>query len=509
VFSCTGTGKVVFSSSKSKEVYPEWFGENDTPGTTDMAPAINAAFASISAGTVKLLPTTYYLGSQILVTKSEVHLIGAGKESTKLVYTKNDGTSAVKFSTGVNSNIARCTLRDFRIYGFDGATATNGTGLELVDIALFVLEDLYIEGFKNGTNNAKGIATYGHTNNVFKRVTVAHCNINVYFGENPNAHAAGIDVDYFRFEECIFVNSTSEDGYNVYFDCNYVNNLMFEGCEFAYAKYGLYKSGGFSPSANNISIRGGRCEYNTARADARFIYFNITSNNLYNLSIRDFYSPYPIELTQYVNYVTIDNIYLGADNPGGTAALITGATVGPVTVSNSRINIGTSISGNTIWKKTAVGTYALSDGYFVRSTDANSYINRTVSIPDHGNSGDVLTATAGEDIAIGNLCYLKSDGKYWKAKADAAGTMPTVVMAAQTISANAEGLFLVKGFIRNDDGWGGALTVGGLLYTSAATGGAMTQTPPAVSGNRVQIVGYAYAARKVYFNPTLKMDIVP
>jgi hypothetical protein len=404
--------------------------------------------------------------------------------------------------------MARCVLRDFRIYGFDGAAATDGIGLELVDIVYFVLENLYIEGFKNVGNTGKGIATYGHTNNTFRNVTIAHCNMDVYFGENPNAHAWGIDVDYFRFEECVFVNSTSEDGYNVYFDCNYVNNLMFEGCEFAYAKYGLYKNGGFSPAANSISIRGGRCEYATARVDARFIYFNITSSNLYQLSVRDFYSPYPIELNQYVNFVVLDNVYLGADNPGGTASLITGATVGPITVNNSRITVGTSIGGVTLWKKAATGS-VMSDSYSIRSIDTNGYINLTTSISNYAYSGDAFTATAGENLAINNVCYLKTDGKYWKAQANAASTMPGMVLVTATTLANASGVFLKNGFIRNDGGWGGALTVGGLLYASAATAGAITQSAPASSGDQVQVLGYAYAARVVFFDPNLVVAEVP
>lgn len=45
-----------------RESYPEWFGENTTPGTTDMTNAMNKALAAIepTGGTVYLSSTTYY-----------------------------------------------------------------------------------------------------------------------------------------------------------------------------------------------------------------------------------------------------------------------------------------------------------------------------------------------------------------------------------------------------------------------------------------------------------------
>jgi hypothetical protein len=49
IFSYTGTSKAVFGSGNIKEVYPEWWGENTIPGTTDMAPMIQAAIDSRAA----------------------------------------------------------------------------------------------------------------------------------------------------------------------------------------------------------------------------------------------------------------------------------------------------------------------------------------------------------------------------------------------------------------------------------------------------------------------------
>jgi hypothetical protein len=43
---------------------------------------------------------------------------------------------------------------------------------------------------------------------------------------------------------------------------------------------------------------------------------------------------------------------------------------------------------------------------------------------DHTYSGDVITATAGETVVIGDVCYLKADGKFWKMNATMEGWCP-------------------------------------------------------------------------------------
>lgn len=118
---------------------------------------------------------------------------------------------------------------------------------------------------------------------------------------------------------------------------------------------------------------------------------------------------------------------------------------------------------------------------------------------DDSYSGESFTATAGEILAQWDPCYLKSDGKFWKVDADQVTTMPGVVLATAAILADAAGVFLKRGFARND-GWAG-WTVGGLLYSS--TSGTITQTAPVGTGDQVQILGFAYAAKIIFFDPQL------
>jgi hypothetical protein len=118
---------------------------------------------------------------------------------------------------------------------------------------------------------------------------------------------------------------------------------------------------------------------------------------------------------------------------------------------------------------------------------------------DHSVSGIKATFTAGENLAFGDVCYLKSDGKMWKADADAAATMPVVAMAAESISADASGEFLLFGFAR-DDSW--SWTVGGEVYASTTAGG-LTQTAPTGVGDFIQPVGLAVSSSVVHFAPDL------
>jgi len=120
---------------------------------------------------------------------------------------------------------------------------------------------------------------------------------------------------------------------------------------------------------------------------------------------------------------------------------------------------------------------------------------------DHTANGLKTTDTVGENVVFGDLLYMKSDGKYWKADADQASLMPGVVMALETILADAAGALLHKGYVR-DDTW--SWTPGDILY-AGNTAGSLQVPAPSGSGDQVQIVGYAVTADIIFFNPQLVM----
>jgi hypothetical protein len=92
-----------------------------------------------------------------------------------------------------------------------------------------------------------------------------------------------------------------------------------------------------------------------------------------------------------------------------------------------------------------------------------------------------------------------SDGKWWKAKADAYATTPAQRMALASISANASGTLLIEGNVRNDT-WALAANK---VYLSAATAGAMTTTQPSTTGNQIQTLGTAKTSTTLHFKPSL------
>lgn len=121
-------------------------------------------------------------------------------------------------------------------------------------------------------------------------------------------------------------------------------------------------------------------------------------------------------------------------------------------------------------------------------------VDKTVS----GPSTD--TFQAGENITEFQLCYYKSDGKWWKADADTesiASSMLGVSLETKT-AGNAMSTALAGCFIRND-AW--AWTVGAKLYMST-TDGAITETMPSGSLDVIRIIGYAVSADVIYFNPS-------
>jgi hypothetical protein len=130
--------------------------------------------------------------------------------------------------------------------------------------------------------------------------------------------------------------------------------------------------------------------------------------------------------------------------------------------------------------------------------DAKLPITLITPTSDHTYSGLVRSATAGEAVVIGDLCYLKSDGKFWKCDADAEATSKGMLsIATASISGDAIGVFLLYGFLR-DDSW--TWTVGADLYVSV-TPGNPTETKPSGTGDIVRIIGQAYSADVLFFSP--------
>ena len=119
-------------------------------------------------------------------------------------------------------------------------------------------------------------------------------------------------------------------------------------------------------------------------------------------------------------------------------------------------------------------------------------------------SGWLITLTANETQALGDVCYIDSSGKARIAKADAMANANAVVMCIDTagIAASASGNYIVWGRAKKT-GW--SWTVGGRIYLSVTgtTGNTLTQTAPSGSGNVIQSLGVALSATEILFMPSL------
>lgn len=118
-------------------------------------------------------------------------------------------------------------------------------------------------------------------------------------------------------------------------------------------------------------------------------------------------------------------------------------------------------------------------------------------------SGEVITATAGQTLAFGEVSALGSNvpsppGAFWRTNADnEATTKGFLAIATGTVTTGQLGAFLLRGFIK-DNSW--SWVVGGELFL-ALTDGNFTQTKPTGTGEMVRLVGYAITETVVYFNP--------
>lgn len=107
----------------------------------------------------------------------------------------------------------------------------------------------------------------------------------------------------------------------------------------------------------------------------------------------------------------------------------------------------------------------------------------------------------GEALTAGDLCYLKSDGKYWKADNTAEATAKGELVIA---GGNLNGSF--RDFYTGGEVGGfSSLTVGAELWMSTA--GSITEINPnddtPASGDIVRLIGWVKDATTIIFNPAV------
>lgn len=191
-----------------------------------------------------------------------------------------------------------------------------------------------------------------------------------------------------------------------------------------------------------------------------------------------------------------DNAIIRADGTGGLtiqSSLITVDDSGSINIPSGQ----SYKKNNSALAASDVGAFASADS--ITLADGKSVELKKALGTDHTCSGLTVTLKAHENTTLFQVGFINSDGEVALSDADAIATMPVRVMATAGINANADGIYLLKGYAV-DASW--SWTPGGALYASG-TPGAVTQTAPTGTGKVVQIVGYAVAATIICFAPDM------
>ena len=118
--------------------------------------------------------------------------------------------------------------------------------------------------------------------------------------------------------------------------------------------------------------------------------------------------------------------------------------------------------------------------------------------------GDTRAGTAGATLAFGDLCYLAAADSRWElTDADSVTTAGPVMLGMCVLAAANDGdptVMLMKGFIRADTAFP-SLTISAPAYVGI-TAGDIQVAAPSGDNDVVRIVGQAWTADELYFNPS-------
>jgi hypothetical protein len=146
--------------------------------------------------------------------------------------------------------------------------------------------------------------------------------------------------------------------------------------------------------------------------------------------------------------------------------------------------------GTTVFESSVTGSV-------LSNVHQNIFDTGSVALAANSAFGDIVKF-GGTATTAGGLYYLKPDGTWGFADADAAGTATSSLAVAIGTNSTTDGMCL-RGFVNpfTDPG----VEVGNPVYVST-TVGRISGTAPNGTGDVVRIVGYQYGTDLVYFNPS-------
>ena len=209
----------------------------------------------------------------------------------------------------------------------------------------------------------------------------------------------------------------------------------------------------------------------------------------------------PVDLTSDgAGTIHANNVPTLNQNTTGTAAglsstlAVSSGGTGATTLANNSVLTGTGTSAVTAESNLTF------DGSILTITGQR----KTPNPASDGFQGDIVAFGRGPngvdgDIEAGKIYYLDSSLEWEETDANAVASSKGMLGIATDDDA---ARFLVKGFAR-DTAYAG-FTTGDVLYLSASSTGAITNTAPTASGDVVRIVGYVTnsSTNEIYFDPS-------
>jgi len=210
------------------------------------------------------------------------------------------------------------------------------------------------------------------------------------------------------------------------------------------------------------------------------------------------------EIRQYENQVI--NIYT---NNTLAATFTTGQDLQVVSAGTTATSVVTIGATQTLTSKTltspAINTPTLGGAQTMLENAA--FLFDPVLSADGTYNGITRGGTAGATLAFGDLCYLDPTDSRWEladansaqgADGDARGILGMCVLAAA--GDGSATTMLLSGIIRADTAFP-AMTVNNQMYVSE-TAGDITGTQPTTTDVVIRVVGQAWTADELYFNPS-------
>ena len=230
-----------------------------------------------------------------------------------------------------------------------------------------------------------------------------------------------------------------------------------------------------------------------------------------------------VALGSNLNNLTVDNATLqlntGTTYNGSAARTISikdggvdsDALADDITVAGDLTVAGSIIHSGDTDTKIAFGTNTVQvdaggTTVFESSITGSVLPNVHQNIFDTGSAALTANSAIGDIIKMGNsstvaggLYYLKGDGTWALAQANAAGTSTGSLAVAVGTNSTTDGM-CIRGFVNpfTDPGAG----IGSPVYVNDTNPGRMLATAPSSTGDVVRIIGYQYGTDLIYFNPS-------